>query len=160
MLELVTRSTRICFCKGWLSYDKMFREHVEKQPTTSWSILHPSLTFLSQRVEATTCPRYMRPDHGKADCALASLEYQRSCCSDPGRLSGTARKRFCREGTPQFSTQTPGAPAKVNYFFPTMRGSASVIPNLVTGSTDVFVVARITGWWIAQQLLSHPLPEL
>ena len=26
-------------CKGWLSYDKMFREHIEKEPTSSWSML-------------------------------------------------------------------------------------------------------------------------
>ena len=33
-----------------------------------------SLTFLSQHVDTTTCPRCVGPDHGKGDCALASLE--------------------------------------------------------------------------------------
>ena len=41
-----------------------------------------------------------------------------------------------------------------------MRGSASVIPNLVTVSTGAFIVARITRWWIERRLLFHPLPEL
>ena len=122
-------------CKGWLSYDKMFREHVEKEPTSSWSMLHPmfySLTFLSQRVEAMTCPRCMGPDHGKADCALASLEsqqeYQRNR-SDPGRPSGPARKRFRREGTPQSSAQTSGAPGKVNYCFSYNEGQCFRYPK-------------------------------
>ena len=56
-------------CKGWLSYDKMFREHMEKEPNSSWSMLHSmfySLSFLSQRVEALTCPRCMAPDHSKS----------------------------------------------------------------------------------------------
>ena len=62
-------------CKGWLSYDKMFREHIEKESHSSWAMLHLmfySLTFLSQRVEALTCPRCMAPDHLKADCSSLS----------------------------------------------------------------------------------------
>ena len=35
-------------CKGWLSYDKLFREHVEKDPSTSWSMLHPMFYSLSE----------------------------------------------------------------------------------------------------------------
>ena len=38
-------------CKGWLSYDKMFRENIEKEPHSTWTMLHPmfySLTFLSR----------------------------------------------------------------------------------------------------------------
>ena len=57
-------------CKGWLSYDKIFREHMEKEPNSSWSMLHPmfySLSFLSQRVEALTCPRCISPDHSKSE---------------------------------------------------------------------------------------------
>ena len=35
----------LCFgCKGWLSYDKLFREHIEKELNTSWSMLHPMFT--------------------------------------------------------------------------------------------------------------------
>ena len=59
-------------CKGWLCYNKLFREHVEKEPNTSWSMLHSmfySLSFLSQRVEALMCPRCMALDHSKAECA-------------------------------------------------------------------------------------------
>ena len=99
-------------CKGWLSYDKLFREHVEKDPGTSWSMLHPmfySLSFLSQRVEALTCPRCMAPDHGKSECALSTLEPAaaqepppriRQSDANTGRQSGPPRKRFRREGTP------------------------------------------------------------
>lgn len=110
----------LCFgCKGWLSYDRMFREHIEKDPSASWSMLHPmfySLSFLSQRVEALTCPRCMAPDHVKSDCALASLEsaqeQPRSRQADSGRQPGPNRKRFRRDGTP-----TSQAPPKTSYCF-------------------------------------------
>ena len=111
----------------------MISKHIEKDPSSSWSMLHPmfySLTFLSQRVEAMTCPRCMGPDHGKAECALASLEsqqeYQRSRSADSGRQSGPARKRFRREGTPQPS---PGAPAKVNYCYTYNEGQCFCYPK-------------------------------
>ena len=62
-----------------MSYDRMFREHVEKEPSSNWLLLHSmfySLSFLSQRVEATTCPKCMGSDHSKAECALSALEPQ------------------------------------------------------------------------------------
>ena len=109
-------------CRGWLSYDKMFREHIEKEPHSSWAMLHPmfySLTFLSQRVEALTCPRCMAPDHLKADCALASLEpaseQARSRVMDT-RQSGPSRKRFRREGTPT-SQGSGSSSGRVAYCF-------------------------------------------
>ena len=34
-------------CKGWLSYNKMFREHIEKQPTHNWSMLHTTFYSVS-----------------------------------------------------------------------------------------------------------------
>lgn len=108
-------------CRGWLSYDKMFREHIEKEPHSSWAMLHPmfySLTFLSQRVEALTCPRCMAPDHLKADCALASLEpaveLPRSRVDT--RQSGPSRKRFRREGTPT-SLGSGSSTGRVAYCF-------------------------------------------
>ena len=39
------------FYKGWLSYDKMFREHIKNEPHSTWVMLHPmfyTLMFLSQ----------------------------------------------------------------------------------------------------------------
>ena len=100
-------------CRGWLSYDKMFREHVEKEPRSNWAMLHPmfySLTFLSQRVDALTCPRCMGPDHLKTDCALASLE---PAVEQPrnrdSRQPGPSRKRFRREGTPTSQGSGPGS---------------------------------------------------
>ena len=38
-------------CKGWLSYDKVFREHIEKEPDSNWSMLHPMLYSLSFLVD-------------------------------------------------------------------------------------------------------------
>ena len=58
-------------CKGWLSYDKMFRKNIEKYPTANWALLHPmfySLTFFSQRVEAFTCQQCTAPDHSNVLC--------------------------------------------------------------------------------------------
>ena len=105
-------------CKGWMSYDRMFRENVEKEPSSNWSLLHSmfySLSFLSQRVEASTCPKCMGSDHSKAECALAALEPQlepfRSRPAESGRQSGPAKKRFRREGTPQSGGQG-SVPAK------------------------------------------------
>ena len=117
-------------CKGWLSYDKMFRENIEKDPTANWALLHPmfySLTFLSQRVEAFTCQRCMAPDHSKSDCALSYLDDSkeipghaqrgsRDRHSELGRQAAPPRKRFRREGTPGASTSA-GAPPKSTYCF-------------------------------------------
>ena len=65
----------------WMSYDRMFREHVEKEPSSNWSLLHSKvymylLSFLSQQVEASTCPKCMGSVHPKAECALSALEPQ------------------------------------------------------------------------------------
>ena len=40
--------------RGWLPYDKMFREHVAKHPDTDWAQINPifySLSYLSQKME-------------------------------------------------------------------------------------------------------------
>ena len=93
-------------CKGWLSYDKLFREHIEKEPNTRWSMLHPmfcTLSFLSQRVEALTCPRCMDPDHSTLECNLSTLkpvqEPPHVRQSDAGRQPGLPWKRFWCKGT-------------------------------------------------------------
>ena len=75
---------------AWLSYDRMFREHVEKEPSSNWSLLYSifySLSFLSQRVEASTCPKCMGSNHTKHECALTALEPQQSLRAvDPWRI--------------------------------------------------------------------------
>ena len=100
-------------CKGWLSYDRMFREHVEKEPGSNWSILHSmfySLSFLSQRVEASSCPKCMGSDHEKSECALMALEPQpepnRSRPAESSRQFGPAKKRFRRDVVPQSGAAT------------------------------------------------------
>ena len=63
--------------KGWLPYDKMFRENVAKHLDTDWSSINPmfcSLTYLNQKVEARTCMKCMGPDHSLHECALNSLD--------------------------------------------------------------------------------------
>ena len=63
--------------RGWLPYDKMFRENVAKHPDTDWSTINPmfySLTYLNQKVEARTCTKCMGPDHSLHECALNSLD--------------------------------------------------------------------------------------
>ena len=105
-------------CKGWLSYDKVFREHIEKEPDSNWSMLHPmfySLSFLSQRVEALTCPRCMAPDLSSLEPIQdqhCSQDQHRSRQSDTGRQSGPSRKRFRRASIPTFQ-----APPKIAYCF-------------------------------------------
>ena len=111
-------------CKGWMSYDRIFREHVEKKPSSNWSLLHStfySLSFLSQRVEASTCPKCMGSDHTKAECALSALEPQqepmRSRPMESVWQSGLAKKRFHREGTPQSSGQNSGCTKSVCFSY-------------------------------------------
>ena len=134
-------------CKGWLSYDRMFREHV-KEPSSNWSLLHSMfylLSFLSQRVEASTCPKCMGSDHSKSECALSALEPQqepvRSRPSESVRQSGPAKKRFRREGTPQSGG---GLQPPQNWSAsPTMRASAFGIRSRVTESTNASGVVAI-----------------
>ena len=111
-------------CKGWMSYDRMFREHVEKEPSSNWSLLHfmfYSLSFLSQRVEASTCPKCMGSDHSKTERALSALEPQqepfRSRPAESVRQSGPAKKRFRREGTPQTGGQDLGSAKSVCFSY-------------------------------------------
>ena len=109
--------------RGWLPYDKMFRENVAKHPDTDWSSINPmfySLTYLNQKVDARTCTKCMGPDHSLQECALNSLDqpqlltppltpsasFQRS--QEPrfrqqqqsAQKSAPPRKRAKREGTP------------------------------------------------------------
>ena len=111
-------------CKGWLSYDRMFREHVEKEPSSNWSLLHSmfySLSFLSQRVEASTCPKCMGSDHSKSECALTALEPQqeplRSHPMENSRQSGPAKKRFRRDVTPQSGAQNSSSTKTICFSF-------------------------------------------
>lgn len=111
-------------CKGWISYDKMFREDIEKEPAYSWSMLHRmfySWSFLSQRVETLTCLRCMAPDHSKSECALFSLgptqDQPRSRQPDTGRQPRPSQKRFQCDSTP-----TSQAPQKIAYCFPFNEG--------------------------------------
>ena len=111
-------------CKGWMSYDRMFREHVEKEPSSNWSLLHSmfySLSFLSQRVEASTCPKCMGSDHSKFECALSALDPQqeptRSRPMENSRQSGPAKKRFRRDVTPQSGAPSSSAPKTICFSF-------------------------------------------
>ena len=118
--------------RGWLPYDKMFREHIAKHPDTDWSIINPmfySLSYLSQKIEARTCTKCMGPDHSQQECALSSLEQSplptppqtppysrsqdvnRSRAPLPNKSSAPPRKRLKREGTP-----TPSTGAEANSF--------------------------------------------
>ena len=82
------------------------------------------LSFLSQRVEALTCPRCMAPEHSKSECALSTLEPvqepPRVRQPDTGRQPGPPQKRFRREGTP--TSQPSSQAAKVSYCFSFNKG--------------------------------------
>ena len=98
--------------------------NVEKEPSSNWSLLHSmfySLSFLSQRVEASTCPKCMGSDHTKAEYALSALEPQqepmRSHPIESVQQSGPAKKRICCEGTPQSSGQNSGSTKSVCFSY-------------------------------------------
>ena len=123
-------------CRGWMSYDRMFREHVEKEPGSNWSLLHSmfySLTFLSQRVEASTCPKCMGSDHSKSECALAALEPQRDSShsrpAENARQPGPARKRFRRDPVAQSGTSNLGTSAAKSICFSFNEGQCFKHPK-------------------------------
>ena len=68
--------------KGWLTYDRLFREHLAAGSTDKWEELNPSLmaaTMLGAgAMESSTstkfCSACMAADHSRQDCALTSLE--------------------------------------------------------------------------------------
>ena len=121
----------------------MTEEHVE-EPSSNWSLLHSmfySLSFLSQHVEASSCPKCMGSDHDKLECALEPQpEPTRSRPSS--RQLGPAKKRFRRDVTPQ-----SGATTKAICF----SFNALDTRNPVIGSTNAFGVVVITRWLSARQ---------
>ena len=104
-----------------------------------------SLSFLSQCVEASTCPKCMGSDHAKFECALASLEPQqepsRSRPMESTRQPGPARKRFRREVTPQPNDQNSTAARTSNICFSFNKGHTL---NRATGSTNAYGVVETT----------------
>ena len=114
--------------KGWLPYDKMFRENVAKHPDSDWSSINPmfySLTFLNQKVEARTCTKCMGPDHSLHECALNSLD-------QPQLLTphSTPSESYSRVQEPRFRQQqsVPRLPP------PRKRAKREVTPNPSPGS--------------------------
>ena len=117
-------------CRGWMSYDQMFREHVEKEPESSWSLLHSmfySLSFLSQCVEASTGPKCMGSDHSKSKCALTALGPQqdstRSLPAEYAQQPGTPQKALRRDpGAPQSGTLSSGSSTAKSICFSFNKG--------------------------------------
>ena len=135
-------------CKGWMSYDRMFREHVEKEPSSNWSPLHSmfySLSFLSQHVEASTCPKCMGSDHSKFECTLSALEPQQepahNCPMENSRQSAPAKKRFWRGVTPQ--SGAPSSSTLKTIYSHLTRGSVLGTQSRETKSTSVLDVVAI-----------------
>ena len=113
-------------CKGWMSYDGMFREHVEKEPSSDWSLLHSmfySLSFLSPQPTygGINLPKCMGSDHSKFECALSTLDPQQEpACSRPmenSRQSGPAKKHFRRDVIPQSGAPSSSAPKTICFSF-------------------------------------------
>ena len=126
-------------------------------------MLHPmfySLSFLSQRVEALTCPRCIAPDHFKSECALSTLEsVQEPPCvrqADTGRQPGPPQKRFRCEGTP--TSQPSSQATKVAYCFCFNEGQCFRHPKPYDWEHKCIRWGRITAWWIARAH-SFPLPH-
>ena len=137
-------------CKGWLSYDRMFREHVEKEPHSSWAMLHPmfySLTFLRQRVEALTCSTCMTPDRQSVPWPRWSrlVKYhlvvgrQRALDKMRHREGDSVAKVLPRHKHLALRQEEP------LYVSLTTKGNASAIPSRVIVNTGAFGVGRSTG---------------
>lgn len=64
---------------GWLLYDRQFRQQKAAGSALPWAEINPSLmaaTVLSNpgALQPRSCPYCLMADHGKEECALASLE--------------------------------------------------------------------------------------
>ena len=74
--------------KGWLDYDRLFRQQAASNPSLPWNALHPSLvasTILGQRPgSGTFCTICQGFDHLPSQCAMAYLQH-------PTRQGGSLR---------------------------------------------------------------------
>ena len=65
--------------RGWLDYDRLFRQQAALNPSLPWNALHPSLvasTILGQRPgSGTFCNICQGFDHLPAQCAMAYLQH-------------------------------------------------------------------------------------
>ena len=64
--------------RGWLDYDRAFRQQIAADPTLRWNTLNPGLqasTILGQRSsQGAFCTRCRGVDHNRSQCALSCLE--------------------------------------------------------------------------------------
>jgi hypothetical protein len=74
--------------RGWLDYDRAFRQHITADPNLRWNNLNPGLqasTILGQRSgsQGSFCTLCREGDHTRAQCALAFLEPTVQATSTP-----------------------------------------------------------------------------
>ena len=85
--------------RGWLDYDRVFRQQIAANPAYSWGELNPSLmayTVLgsdSSYNRGLWCPLCQETDHRASECALQSLEPSTSPRHAPPR-SFKGRHKF------------------------------------------------------------------
>ena len=65
--------------RGWLDYDRLFRQQAALNPNLPWNVIHPELqatTILGQRPagSGTFCALCQECDHVATQCALAQLQ--------------------------------------------------------------------------------------
>ena len=65
--------------RGWIDYDRLFRQQAELNSSLQWNVIHPKLqatTVLSQRILGTGlfCSVCQECDHEAHQCALAQLQ--------------------------------------------------------------------------------------
>ena len=96
--------------KGWLSYDKLFRQQKAAGASMSWAELNPSLmaaTVLGNSGEpGRVCSLCMASDHVSHECALASMEAQ----SKPPTPRQTTRAYSRPRSHPYSFRAPPGTP--------------------------------------------------
>jgi hypothetical protein len=90
--------------RGWIDYDRVFRQQAALDNTMSWNTLHPGIqaaTLLGQSGSPSSlCTICRELDHSAANCAMAYLEPPRSqlICTQPSATPENSRQPVKRQG--------------------------------------------------------------
>ena len=86
--------------RGWMEYDRLFRQQAAIDPGLAWNTIHPGLqatTVLSQPPQGagTFCSLCRECDHIAANCALAQFQHPTTRATNAPNTSGSAQRRIC-----------------------------------------------------------------
>ena len=98
--RLIIREAQRHGGKGWLDYDRSFRQQAAIDPLTRWNTLSPGLlasTVLCQRAQRGTqfCTLCREVDHTMLQCALYYCYSPNTCSAPPTPMVRSRRDNIC-----------------------------------------------------------------